>query len=118
MLAGPVAADQLDLLGIGLVQGRVIQDQDAALAVDQRPGLLPEGLGVRFDPAQQPGEAVVGRWLVRVWRHGGGLGTGNGLGAGDQEVDVVGVAAFGGSHRGIIASGTDSCIMDDRSLIA
>jgi hypothetical protein len=35
MLARPVAADQPDLLGVGLVERRVVEDQDAAGAVDQ-----------------------------------------------------------------------------------
>ena len=118
VLARPVAADQFDLRGIGLVQGRVIQDQDTALAVDQRSSLLPQGLRVGLDPVQQSSEGVVGRGLTRVGLHGGGLRTRDGLGAGDQEVDVVGVVAFCGPHRRIIVGGTDARIMDDRSLIA
>src|SRR5206468_5218001 len=44
VLAGPVAGDQVDRLGVGLVQGRIIEDQQSAGAVEQGFGLLPQGL--------------------------------------------------------------------------
>jgi hypothetical protein len=46
---------------VGLVEHAVVDDQDAAVAGDQRLDLAPEGLGVRLQPVQEPGEGVVGR---------------------------------------------------------
>ena len=56
-----MAADQFDPLGVGLVQGRVVEDRKAALAVNQRAGLPLEDLGVGLDPAEEPGEGVMRR---------------------------------------------------------
>ena len=61
MLARPVAVDQVDRLGVELVQGRVVEDQDAVALVDQRLGLALEGLGVGLEAVEEPGEGVVGR---------------------------------------------------------
>ena len=58
VLAGPVAGDQLDGLGVGLVEGRVVDDEDAVVAADVVPGLAPEHLGVGFEAVQESGEGV------------------------------------------------------------
>ena len=65
VLARPVAADQVDLPGVGLVQGGVVEDQDAAVDVNQGSRLLPEVLGVGLQAGQQPGEGVVGGVRLR-----------------------------------------------------
>ena len=61
VLARPVPADQVDLAGVGLVQGGVVEDQDAVVEADLGPGLLPEGLGVGLQAGQQAVEGVMGR---------------------------------------------------------
>ena len=95
-------ADQFDRLGIGLVQRRVVEDQDPVGAADQGPGLLPQRLGVGLGAVEQAAEGVVGRGVF-AWRlHAGGLRTGDGAGAGDQVVDVVEFGAARGVHVGII----------------
>src|SRR5262249_26228089 len=48
VLARPVAADEVDVSGVGLVQHGVVQHQDPLLEADLGPGLQPEGLGVRL----------------------------------------------------------------------
>ena len=61
VLAGPVAADEVDVAGVRLVQHGVVQDQDAGREIDLGLRLLPERLGVRLEAVQQAGEGVVGR---------------------------------------------------------
>jgi hypothetical protein len=95
VLTRPVAADQVDLLGVVLVQSRVVEDEQAPLAVDHRAGLVPERGGVGLQPMQEPGEGVVGRRVGRFRLHRGGLRTAERSGRGDEEIDVVGVATFG-----------------------
>ena len=53
VLAGPAPGDQFHRLGIGLVQGRIVQDEDAPLAIDQGAGLPPQGLGVGLQAVQE-----------------------------------------------------------------
>jgi hypothetical protein len=118
MLARPVAGDEGDLVGVGLVQGRVIDDQDAARLPHGGLDLGPEGRGVGLEPVQQPGEGVVRRRPRSVGLHGGGLGAGGGARAGDQEVDVVGITALRGSHADILDAPARSRTRNRRTLIA
>ena len=48
VLARPVAHNQLDLLRIGLVQGRVVYDKDASGQADLSARLRPQRRGVRL----------------------------------------------------------------------
>ena len=41
-----MAGDQLDLPGVGLIEGAVVDDEHATRLLDQGLGLLPEGFGV------------------------------------------------------------------------
>jgi hypothetical protein len=91
----PVAGYQLDLPGVELVEGRVVEDQQPAVGVDHGPGLLPERGGVGLEAMEQPGEGVVGRGIGRLRLHGGGLGAGECPGRGDEEIDGVGVETLG-----------------------
>jgi hypothetical protein len=94
VLAGPVAGDQVDRLGVGLVQGRIVKDQQTAPAVDQRVSLPPQDLGVGLQAEQEPRERVMGRRVESLGLHLGGLRAGEELGAGDDEVDLFGVATL------------------------
>lgn len=70
VLAGPVAGDELDRLGVGLVEGRVIDDEDAVVEADVVPGLAPQFGRVGLEAVQQAGEGVVGRGVVGSGRSG------------------------------------------------
>ena len=70
VLAGPVAGDQSDGLGVRLVEGRVVDDEDAVVEADVVPGLAPEFGRVGFEAVEQAGEGVVGRGVVGSGRSG------------------------------------------------
>jgi len=53
VLAGPVVRDQADLLGVGLVERRVVEDQGAAGRLDGGLGLVPERIGIGLQPLEQ-----------------------------------------------------------------
>ncbi len=44
--------DELDLLGVGLIQGRVVDHQDATITRDMLFNLVPERRGIRLEPMQ------------------------------------------------------------------
>ena len=98
VLARPVPADQVHLPGVGLVQGGVVQDQDAVAGPDVGAGLLPEGLGVGLQAGQQAGEGVVGGRGGAVRLDAGRLGAGELAGRGQQELDVVLGLHFRSAH--------------------
>ncbi len=95
-----MAGYQLDPFGVVLVQGRVVEDQQAPLAMDQGPGLAPERGGVGLQPVKEPGEGVVGRGIGRFGLHRGGLRAAERLVGSDEEIDGIGVVTFrlGGVH--------------------
>ena len=95
VLARPVAMDRLDLLGVELVERGVVEDQDAVVLLDQRLDLAVEGLGVGLEPVEQPGVGVVGGRVAGRRLAPRGLAAAGRPRRGDQEVDVVGVAALG-----------------------
>ncbi len=99
VFARPVASDQFDGLGVGLVEDGVIRDEDAVGQGYLRSHLLSKRLGIRFESVQQSGEGVMG-WRSRlIGLHSDGFGGTARFGGGDQEVDVV----FGLHTRGIHA---------------
>jgi hypothetical protein len=53
MLPRPVTDHQLDVLGMRLVEGRVVDDEDALGLLDQWFGLIPERLGIGFKAMEQ-----------------------------------------------------------------
>ena len=80
VLARPVPAHQLDLGAIGLVQGRVIQDEAAGRAVHQGLNILPESAAVGGLAQQQASPAVMsclGGRAARRLRHRRPLGLRN-----------------------------------------
>jgi hypothetical protein len=104
VLAGEVAADQLDLFALGLVQGGVVQHQGPALEAAQlRPGLLPEFAGAAAGARQQAAEGVVGRVAGRLWLDTLGLDAAESARRGDQELDVVFRLALRIAHNPIVA---------------
>ena len=59
VLAGPVAGDQRDVVGIGFIACGIIDDQHPTGASDWRVGLGPEGGGVGSEAVEQSGERMV-----------------------------------------------------------
>lgn len=53
MIAGPVISHQFDVLGPGLVERRIIDDQHPAGRLDQRSNLVLERGGIRFETMQR-----------------------------------------------------------------
>lgn len=98
VLARPMARHQLDLLRVGLVQGRVVYDKDASGQADLRPGLRPQRLSVRLKAVQQAGECIVGRCLPLVALYFRPFGGAHGAWRGDHEVDIVIVGTLGRVH--------------------
>jgi len=88
MLARPVMGDQLDGLGIGLIEGRVVNDENPGGEPDLGSGLPPEFFGVGFEAGQESAEGVVGRRVRRVGLDPCRLGRGIRPRGGNQEVDV------------------------------
>ena len=84
-----MAADQPHVLGVRLVEDRVVEDQDAVGLADQRPDLVPEGFGVGFEPVQQAGEGVVGGGVGRWGCTRAASVAVHDLGRRQQELDVV-----------------------------
>ena len=94
VFAAPVVGDEFYSLCVGLVQGGVVQHQQALLLFHHSLGLPPEGLRVWRLPPQETGEGVVGRLPRPLGLAPGGLGAGEGLLCGYEELDVVqGVAS-------------------------
>jgi hypothetical protein len=98
VLARPVAHNQLDLLRLGLVQSRVVDEQDALAQADLGDGLSPERLGVRFKAMEQAGESIMGWRLVFVALYFRRFGRTNRVRRRDHEVDLVVVRALGRIH--------------------
>jgi hypothetical protein len=102
VLARPVAMDRLDRLGVELVEGRVVEDQDAIGLVDQRLDLSVEDLGVGLDSVKHASIGVMCGWVASGRLTASGLATTRGLGGSDEEVDIIDVAALGMAHGSIV----------------
>ena len=86
---------KIDRLGLGLVQGRIVEDQQTALDGGR------EGWASRHrisgSGSRRSRSRVNASWAggsATLGLHLGGLRAGEELGAADNEVDVVGVAAL------------------------
>ena len=77
---------QGNLLGIRLVQGGVVNNQQAACSIEELFGLLPQRRGIGFKPVEEPIEGIVGRALWLVWLHTRALGAGHHARCCQQEV--------------------------------
>ena len=98
MFPGPMTRDQLQVSGVGLIEGRIINDQDTGSSTHLGLNFVPKGIGVGFEAVQQSGEGIVGGWSRPFGLHAGRLGGGVGQGGSKEEVDVVFVMDFGGIH--------------------
>lgn len=97
-----MAMDRLDLLGVELVRGGIVEDQDPIPLVNQGFGLAVEGLRIGFEAVEQSGGGVMGRGISCRGLAAGGLAATGCLGRSDQEVDVGGVMALGMAHDAIV----------------
>lgn len=98
MFAGPVAIDQFDLFGVGLIERGIVEDQDAFVALGDRLGLAPKGLGVGLKPIEQAGKGIVSRCNWGVGLHSSGLRTTERGERGHKEINRVHIPAFGRAH--------------------
>ena len=89
-----MAVHGLDLLGVKLVEGGVIQDQNAAILVNEGLDLLVESFGIGFEPEEQPGVRVVSWRVVRKRLAASRFTTTRDARSCDQEVDVRDILAF------------------------
>lgn len=116
VLAGPMPVDWHDLLGVKLVESRIIQNQNALVLVDQWLDLSIERFGVGFEPMKQSGVSVVSGGVI-----GGGLAPSRLTAAcnarsRDQEVDISGILALRLSHASRVAPRTSERNMYIMSL--
>jgi len=85
--------DEVHLLGVRLVERRIVPDEDAARPVDQWCDFLPEGGGIGFETMQQASEGIVGGRIGVPGLDAGGLDATDDARGGDEEIDVVGIGA-------------------------
>jgi hypothetical protein len=93
---------QGNLLGIGFIQGGIINNQQAACPIKQQFGLAPQRRGVRFESVEQPIQSIVGRTLRAVRLHTRAFGTRHYTRCRQQEVDIIEIGHFRFVHRVII----------------
>jgi 1,4-dihydroxy-2-naphthoate octaprenyltransferase len=98
MLATPMIGHPIHLLGIRLVQRRIIQDQKPLPHVHEGLRLLPQRLRVGRLSLKQAGEGIVGGGPLLFRRTSGRLRAGENLLGRDQEVNVVQVITLGWIH--------------------
>lgn len=102
MFTRPVTGDQLDLASKGLIQSRVVKNEDAIAQINLGLGFLPHGFGIRLEAVQQALESVVCRRPLLVWLHTGGFGGAASFGCRNQKVDIVLFVAFGRIHESFL----------------
>ena len=81
--------NERNLGGIGLIQGRIVNNQEPARAVNQRLSLSPQRCSVGFKPMEQASERIVSGSLRFLGLNLRGLGRRNDTRRGEQEVDIV-----------------------------
>src|SRR5271166_1699193 len=104
MLARPVAGHQADVLGVRLVECRVVEDQGPAGPINGGLGLGPESIGIGLQPLQQPGERIMRRGEGGPGLHAFGLRAADSSPGSDQEVDVRLIGAVRCVHNRILRS--------------
>jgi len=102
MFARPMPMHQSNLLRIGLVQGGIIDNQQAACPIEEMFGLLPQRRGIGFQPVEEPIERIVGRPLWAIRLHTRALRAGHHARCRQQEVDIVKIGHFRFIHRVMI----------------
>jgi hypothetical protein len=103
VLARPMPMHQFDFVGIRLVQRGVVEDEQAAGAVNRLLGFAPEWRAIRFKALKEARERVMGSTAWPFWLDACGFGTRDHLGCGEKKVDVVQISHFGCIHRCMIA---------------
>ncbi len=103
VLARPVLPDQFDRARVGLVQGCIIDDQEAGIQPNMGRGLVPQAIGVGIKPMEQAGECIMCRCTSTIWLHAARLQTTIRFGCSDQEVDIVEFVGFRMVHNRSVA---------------
>jgi hypothetical protein len=67
MFTGPMPMDWFDILGVKLVEGRIIQDQNAVVFTDQGLDFAVEGFRIGSEPMQQARVSIVSWRIVGWW---------------------------------------------------
>lgn len=93
MLARPMPRHQVHLPGVGLVERRVVTDEDAGRPVNQRGNFLPKSSGIGFKAVQEAGEGIVGGGIGATRLDAGRLDATDGTRGRDEEIDVISVGA-------------------------
>ena len=91
--------DVFDLVGVGLVQRRIVQDQQALAPIHHRFGFPPQRLRVWRPSLKQAREGIMGRSVLLPGVGAGRFGTGKFLLRRNQKVDVVEVVNLRRIHR-------------------
>ena len=94
VLARPMAMDERDVLGIGLVQRRVVNDQEPVVQDDMLLGLHPERRWIRLQALKEAGQRIMGSTAGGVRLHACGFRTAEDGRGGHQKIDVVQVGHF------------------------
>ncbi len=102
MCARPVAVNQFNVLRIGLIQGRVIHNQQPAVQHDVLLRLLPEGRRIRREAVEEAGQGIMGRTAWTIGLDPTSLRTTKDGWGGDQKVDVVEISHFRLVHASTI----------------
>ena len=102
VLARPVAMDQRNLLGIGFVEGSVVDDQETIMQDDMLLCLVPERRGIGSEAMEEAGQGIMSRSSWGIGLDASGFGAGEDHGRGNQKIDVLEVSDFGLVHLSTI----------------
>jgi hypothetical protein len=98
MFAAPMAGHQLHLTGIGFVQRRVIEQEQAGGSRHEGQHFLPQRRRVGRLSVQQAHKGIVRRWVNGVWCTLGGFRTRVDPLSGDQKLDIINICHFWWIH--------------------
>ena len=103
MLAAPMACDEFDVPGIGFVQGRIIQDEQASRGPHIGTHLLPQRRRVGRLSMQQADKRIMRRGVRGRRSALRGFGTGVDALRSDQKLDIFNVSHFWWIHTASVS---------------
>ena len=99
VFARPMAADEFNLFGIGLIKGRIVQHQYAACELNLMTRFLPEVFAARFQCAAS--KRLMASWAgasVLVWLHPGCFCAAINFRGSNQKINIIVLIALWGVH--------------------
>ncbi len=102
VLARPVPSHQVNLVGKGFIQRRIVNDKDACGEFDLGAGFFPERRGIGFEPMKQARKGIVGGRRLSVRRNPCRFDTGACARRRNQKVDVFFVSDFWWIHSAFL----------------